>query len=54
MGWDQLKNILNETREQLRVDAAAPPVVCPIDGEILDIHPNGIRNCPMGNFTWRG
>lgn len=52
MPWEQLADILAENRQDATQQAQEPPVACPIDGDILDIHPNGTRNCPMGNYTW--
>ena len=52
MSWWQLKNISDEAREERARTANEPPVACPIDGAILDVGPNGIRNCPMGNYRW--
>lgn len=52
MSWEQLTEILRENREQRRQDALKVPVVCPIDGEPLDVHPDGRRNCKFGNYTY--
>lgn len=54
MSWETLKAILDENRLAAAQEAQEPPVACPIDGDILDIHPNGTRSCPMGNFVWGG
>jgi len=54
MSWEQLEGILKENREVARRESIEPPVVCPFDGHILDVHPSGVRNCPFGNYTWRG
>ena len=54
MSWEQLQAILKENKTTRGMDERDPPVACPIDGAILDIHSRGRRNCPMGNYTWTG
>ena len=54
MGWEQLNALLKENREQTQREMPEPPVSCPIDGALLDVKPDGARNCPMGNFRWDG
>lgn len=54
MSWQQLKAIIYEDRAERRRARNLPPVACPNDGDVLDVHPNGTRNCPMGDYTWRG
>jgi len=54
MSWEQLQTTLQINRMDKARDEAQPPVACPIDGAILDIHPRGRRNCPMGNYSWVG
>lgn len=54
MSWEQLRNILTQNREEADLEAREPPDMCPYDGARLDVRADGIRNCPMGNFTWRG
>jgi len=54
MSWEQLQAISQENKATRQRDDSAPPVACPIDGSVLDIHPAGRRNCPMGNYTWNG
>lgn len=51
MSWQQLKSILDDNRRFEREDRR-PPEACPIDGAVLDVHPDGRRNCPMGNYQW--
>jgi len=50
--WGQLKDILDDNREVIRAEKRDPPVSCPIDGELLDVHADGRRNCPLGNYGW--
>ena len=52
MGWEQLKAILDENRQRRDRLASEPPIACPIDGSILVVRGDGVRNCPMGNFRW--
>ena len=52
MPWEQLKAIIDENRQLAQQARQEPPVACPIDGDILDIHPDGSRSCPMGNYTF--
>lgn len=54
MSWEQLLDIQNQSRDDARREAGEPPIACPIDGTILDIRGDGVRNCPMGNFRWEG
>lgn len=54
MSWEQLQAILQTNRTNTRIEDTQPPVACPIDGAVLDIHPRGRRNCPMGNYSWVG
>lgn len=54
MSWEQLQDIVQENRTNRRIEDREPPVACPIDGAILDIHAKGQRNCPMGNYRWVG
>ena len=52
MGWEQLRNTTKENRELAREASQTPPVACPIDGTVLVIRSDGVRDCPMGNFRW--
>lgn len=52
MGWDQLRVIIDENKEVNANAKREPPVACPIDGSILDVRADGVRNCRMGNFRW--
>lgn len=52
MSWDQLKVIIDESRKSIAEAQAAAPDTCPVDGEPLDVHPDGRRNCPFGNYSW--
>jgi hypothetical protein len=54
MSWEQLQGILQENKSTKRIEPTIAPISCPIDGEILVIHPRGRRNCPLGNYTWTG
>jgi hypothetical protein len=54
MSWQQLADVKNRAEEDRRLASTTPPSSCPVDGHVLDIRPDGIRNCPMGNFTWTG
>lgn len=54
MSWQQLLDIRKRAEEDRRLAQTAPPVSCPVDGHVLDVRPDGVRNCPMGNFIWQG
>ena len=54
MSWQQLLDIQNQAREDRRLAQTTPPSSCPIDGNKLDVRSDGVRNCPLGNYTWRG
>ena len=52
MSWQQLLDIKKRAIEDGRIEDTTPPSSCPIDGQKLDVRPDGKRNCPMGNFQW--
>lgn len=54
MSWEQLKAILQTNRQETAEERRQPPETCPIDGTVLDVREDGVRNCPMGNFRWNG
>jgi hypothetical protein len=55
MSWDTLLAIGKMNANQRAIEASRPPTTCPIDAEVLDVHPlSGERNCPMGNYRWSG
>jgi hypothetical protein len=54
MGYEDLRAIIEEARQTAQQEANQPPVACPIDGHVLDVHPDGRRNCPLGNYTYTG
>ena len=54
MSWEQYQTILETRRRERAIELAVPPEVCPFDGEPLEVHPNGSRNCPLGNYHWNG
>ena len=54
MSWEQYKAIRHQDMSEARTQAQDPPAACPIDGSLLDIRSDGIRNCPMGNYRWSG
>ncbi|MYA17674.1 MAG: hypothetical protein F4Z28_13395 [Gammaproteobacteria bacterium] len=56
MGFAELEAGLKAARERREREYDEPPVRCPIDGALLQEHPDDpdVRHCPMGNYTWRG
>lgn len=54
MSWAVLSSMAQGQRPANRDYDSAPPVACPYDGELLEVHPNGTRNCPLGNYRWQG
>ena len=54
MSWEQLTDIRAVNRQDARDNEReeAKPDVCPIDGTVLEIREDGVRNCKMGNFSW--
>jgi len=54
MSWEQLSAILETHQNNVREETSSPPTACPIDGALLEIRGDGVRNCPMGNYTWGG
>lgn len=54
MSWWELKAIADEQRQSMEDERRQLPSVCPNDGSLLDVRADGVRNCPMGDFTWGG
>ena len=56
MGWEQLKPIKDQARQDQRDwnEEQMQPTICPIDGELLNVRADGVRDCPAGNFTHGG
>ncbi len=54
MSWDQLIAYGQEAARTRQQEANEPPVACPFHGVPLDINARGVRNCPDGDYTWRG
>jgi hypothetical protein len=54
MSWYGLLAILRQQKTEKETWEREPPVACPIDGAILQIHRDGRRRCPLGNYEWRG
>ena len=54
MSWEQLLAIQQESRTNFNTHQRRPPEACPFDGTPLDVRADGMRNCPMGDYTWRG
>lgn len=53
MGWEQLRDILTEGREALRLERAETPATCPVCGHRLNYSESrGLLACPMDD--WRG
>lgn len=52
MSWENLVEIAREIRREQQAERTRVPDVCPIDGSILDVRADGVRNCRMGDFTW--
>ncbi len=53
MSWEQLQNIIDEARQDAAEAQDAPPVACPIDGELLLPMPRGLGwYCPVGNYRY--
>ena len=54
MSWGQLKSMADVAREEITREQQQGPTSCPIDGTLLVIRSDGTRNCPWGNYRWRG
>ena len=54
MSWAQLTAIRKQASDDRREAQGRPPISCPIDGHVLDIRSDGVRNCPQGNYYWVG
>ena len=52
MSWWQLKEIMEEAREDASREADRPPDACPNDGYPLVTHSSGARYCPLGDYSW--
>jgi hypothetical protein len=53
-GYWALKSILDAQRRDVEAYNAQPPIACPNDGTPLQQNREGLRSCPMGDYTWRG
>jgi len=54
MSWEQLGSIQQQAAADHRAAEVGPPVACPRHGEPLDVHRDGRRNCPYGDYIWNG
>lgn len=54
MSWESLASMLKETRDRTAAALTQPPVACPNCGMALDVHQDGRRNCPTGDYRWLG
>jgi transposase len=53
MGWEQLRDILKDGREELRRERTETPTTCPVCGHRLNYSEvRGLLACPMDD--WRG
>lgn len=52
MGWEKLIAIRESNRRFAEEELRQPPAYCPHDGTLLQVRSDGVRNCPMGNYTW--
>ncbi len=52
MAWEQLLSILRINEDEVRSEQDEPPVACPHGGFPLEEGPDGVLNCPEGDFTW--
>jgi hypothetical protein len=52
MSWEQLREILDSSKQDQQLTLNQPPESCPIDGEPLEVNSRGVRNCPFGNYRW--
>lgn len=52
MSWATLHQIVKANRAEAERAEAQPPEDCPVDGALLDIRADGVRNCPYGNYRW--
>ena len=54
MSWEQLDSILEANRSDAAAEDRRGPEACPNDGSQLDVHPDGRRHCPAGDYIWDG
>ena len=56
MSWEQLRSMRAQVAQDQRTlnTEIGAPTVCPIDGALLNIRADGVRDCPVGNFTYGG
>lgn len=54
MGLRQLESIRRSNIARAEWERDQAPVYCPHDGTPLRENKDGVRDCPMGNYTWRG
>lgn len=52
MSWEQLLDILRVNEDEVRAFESEPPAACPNGGFPLQEGPDGVLNCPEGDFTY--
>ena len=50
--WGGLGVIIDEADAIAAREAASPPTACPNHGDPLDRGPDGVLNCPLGDYTF--
>ena len=53
MGWDQLRAIAQEAREDLENEIYSRPQACPNDGQPLEEDKNGVLRCNFDGWSER-
>jgi hypothetical protein len=53
VSWDQLVDIIRETRDIAAEERDTPPVACPNDGEPLSTGPTGELFCTFDGWRFR-
>ena len=53
MPWEQLIAARDRNRDIADEERNRPPTHCPYDGARLQVRDDGVRACPLGNYTWR-
>lgn len=52
MSWDSMLNIIAQQRKDDEEWRNSTPVACPNDGAVLQSGPDGVLNCPMGDYQY--
>lgn len=47
------KALMTQASTERKEWSDQPLIDCPVCGEVLDVRPNGLKNCPLGHYRTR-